>query len=160
MNASNGINKTLYIYIEMSEMTESQIFEVEKTEPKKPKKERIFLKNRWNIEMKNDAGDIILNKSYKSHVDMVKCPLNHITSRQLMYYYLRGRDKLKSEEKMKRKSKFNIKITKLGKDYVEPINEHKQEKTDDEKEEEFENEIYLRNAREAFEREQSIYPEE
>jgi hypothetical protein len=140
MNASNDINKMLYIDIQMSEMTESNNFEVEETEQKKPK-ERKFLKNRWNILMKDEEGKVILNKSYKSHVDMIKCPLNHITSRQLMYYYLRGRDKLKSEEKNKRKSKFNIKITKLSKDYIEPV----QEKTDDEDDEGFENEIYMRN---------------
>jgi hypothetical protein len=103
----------------MCEMTETPNCEMMKVE----RKERKFLKNRWNIEMKDDSGNVILNKSYKSHVDMVKCKLNHISSRQLMYYYLRGRDKLKTEEKVQRKSKFNIKITKLGKDYIEPLND-------------------------------------
>jgi hypothetical protein len=97
--------------------TQSENINLVKTEVKE-RKERIFLKNRWNIIMKDDEDNVILDKSYKSHVDIIKCDLNHITSRQLLYYYLIGREKKnvqEFEEKTLRKSKYNIKITKIKK---------------------------------------------
>ena len=104
---------------EMSEMSEINYIETEKIgivlkerKERKESKERIMKNFRWNIVMKDKEGSILLDKNYKSHLDMMRCEENPITSRQVLYYYLKGIDVVTSG---KRNSKYNIKIIKLNK---------------------------------------------
>jgi hypothetical protein len=102
----------------MTEIQDSDLInEVLKPTQRKERKERKFLKDRWHILLNDDEGNAILDKSYKSHVDIIKCELNQISSRQLLYYHLKGYEKIRkndNEEKTSRKLKYNIKITKLN----------------------------------------------